>query len=441
MIQSAPLWVLLHSQLFNLQITHLKGVYLLQSTGLFRNRFVQSILLAGLFAQIGIWVRNFSILLYVMEVTKGDSFAISMISVAEFGPIFLFSFLGGALADRWKPKNTMIWCDILSAVSIFLVLPALLLGGWRAVFLALLISATLSQFSQPAGMKLFKTHVPNEHLQAGISLYQTMFAIFMILGPILGTFVYQKFGIQISIVVMGIAFLLSALSLLLLPPDTQSQKEKEGSTLLQDMVAGIRYVLSKRILTLLGACFFLAGLAVGLIQPLGIFLVTERLGLPKEYLQWLLTASGIGMILGGGLAMGVSKKIKPAMMLILGISMSTICMACIVLTNELWVVLPIQLLNGLFLPFIQIGINTMILQNSESEVVGRVNGILSPLFTGAMVLTMSLSGMLKQLWSLEILYYLSALLFLAGALVILPLTRSSLPQPKQKTQAQSTSNN
>ncbi|WP_044639800.1 MFS transporter [Risungbinella massiliensis] len=410
----------------------------MQTTTLFRNRFVQSILLAGLFAQIGIWVRNFSILLYVMEITKGDSFAVSMISVAEFGPIFLFSFLGGALADRWRPKNTMIWCDILSAISIFLVLPALLLGGWRAVFLALLFSATLSQFSQPAGMKLFKIHVPNEHLQAGMSLYQTMFAIFMILGPILGTFVYQSFGIQISIVVMGAAFLLSALSLLLLPRDVESQKEKTESTLRQDMTAGIRYVLSKRILTLLGVCFLLAGLAVGLIQPLGIFLVTERLELPKEYLQWLLTASGIGMILGGGLAMAVSKKIKPAMMLVLGMSLSTICTVCIVLTKELWLILPIQLLNGLFLPFIQIGINTMILQNTESEVVGRVNGILTPLFTGAMVLTMSLSGMLKQLWFLEVLYYLSALLFLAGVLVIVPLTRSSTTQSKQEAQATST---
>lgn len=61
---------------------------------LFRNRFVQAIMMAGLFMQVGIWIRNFAVLLFVMEMTNGDAFAVSMISVAEFAPIFVFSFIG-----------------------------------------------------------------------------------------------------------------------------------------------------------------------------------------------------------------------------------------------------------------------------------------------------------------------------------------------------------
>jgi len=60
---------------------------------LLHNRIVQVILFSAIFLQIGIWVRNFSVLLYVVEMTKGDAFAVSMISVAEFAPIFVFSFL------------------------------------------------------------------------------------------------------------------------------------------------------------------------------------------------------------------------------------------------------------------------------------------------------------------------------------------------------------
>jgi len=104
----------------------------------------------------------------------------------------------------------------------------------------------------------------------------------MILGPIIGTFIYQTFGIVISIAVMGLAFLLSAGVLTFLPPDRKSVVEK-GSTLRQEMIAGIRYVLAKKVLALLGLCFFAAGLGGGLVLPLGIFLVTERLGLPKVY--------------------------------------------------------------------------------------------------------------------------------------------------------------
>lgn len=64
---------------------------------LFRNRFLQTILLSSVLLQIGIWVRNFAILLYVAERTNNDPYAISLISVAEFAPIFVFPSLEGPL--------------------------------------------------------------------------------------------------------------------------------------------------------------------------------------------------------------------------------------------------------------------------------------------------------------------------------------------------------
>ncbi|KYD26952.1 hypothetical protein B4110_1850 [Parageobacillus toebii] len=207
---------------------------------LLRNRFVQTIMTAGLFIQIGIWIRNFAILLFVTEKTDGDALAVSLISVAEFAPIFIFSFIGGTFADRWRPKRTMIWCDFLSAISIFIILIALLFGTWKAVFLATFVSAILSQFSQPSGMKLFKIHVPREQMQAGMSLFQTMMAIFMIIGPILGTFVFQQFGIYISMAVVGIAFLLSALVLTLLPPDRMEEKDERETSLWHEIKIGFQ---------------------------------------------------------------------------------------------------------------------------------------------------------------------------------------------------------
>lgn len=393
-------------------------------SSLFRNRFVQAILLAGLFLQIGIWVRNFSVLLYVVEMTNGDAFAVSMVSVAEFAPIFIFSFIGGTFADRWRPKRTMIWCDILSSVSVFAVLLTLIFGSWKAVFFATLFSAILSQFSQPSGLKLFKMHVPAEQIQAGMSIYQTIFAVFMVLGPVLGTFVYQAFGIQVAIAITGIAFLMSAAALLFLPPDRDINEEKTmQSTLLQEMADGIRYVLSKKVLTLLGVCFLAAGLAIGLIQPLGVFLVTERLGLEKEYLQWLMAANGIGMIVGGGLAMAFAKSVAPQKMLAFGMFVDAIVMVVSGMSTTPWITLTAQLFGGLVLPCIQIGINTMILQNTEEQYIGRVNGILSPLFTGAMVVTMSMAGPLKNSFSLVSMYEAAGLLFIFGLLFILPLYR------------------
>ncbi|MED4603930.1 MFS transporter [Paenibacillus validus] len=392
--------------------------------GLFRNRFVQVILLSGLLLQIGIWVRNFAILLFVVDQTNGDSLAVSLISVAEFAPIFIFSFIGGTFADRWKPKRTMIWCDILSALSIFVVLLTMSVGSWKAVFFATLVSAILSQFSQPSGMRLFKLHVPEDKIQAGMSLYQTMFALFMILGPILGTFVYQEYGIRVAIGIMGIAFLLSAAVLLFLPKDPETELDSGLKTSLWDeMGAGFRYVLSRKLLTTLGACFVTAGLALGLIQPLGVFLITEQLGLDKENLKWLMTANGVAMIVGGAIAMGMSKKMSPQWMLAVGMAVSAISLAITGFSTMFWLTLAAQFLGGLVLPAIQIGINTVILQNTDSAFVGRVNGILSPMFMGAMVVTMSMSGVLKEVFSLIAMYEAAAVLFAAGILVLTPILK------------------
>ena len=154
---------------------------------------------AGVLTQLGTWVRNFAMLLFVVEKTGGDALAVSLISVAEGAPIFLFSFLGGTFADRWQPKRTMVWCALFSGMAIFVILVALLFSTWQVVVCATLVSASLSQFSQPAGMKLCKVHIPADQMPARMALWQMMIAMFMMVGPLLGTFVFQQCGMYLSL--------------------------------------------------------------------------------------------------------------------------------------------------------------------------------------------------------------------------------------------------
>jgi MFS transporter, DHA3 family, macrolide efflux protein len=397
-------------------------------SSLFSNRFVQAILLSGLFLQLGIWVRNFAILLFVTEQTNKDPFAISMISVAEFAPIFLFSFIGGTFADRWRPKRTMVLCDLLSALSVFAVLLALVFGGWKAIFFATLVSSILSQFSQPSSMKLFKLHVPESLIQMGMSMNQTIQAIFMILGPMIGTLIYFRFGINVAIAVMGTCFLLSALVLTFLPADKKVEVTT-AANVSKEMKMGFRYVMSNKLFLYMGGFFLAAGMGMGLINPLGIFLVTEHLGLTAQNLQWFTAVNGVGMILGGVGAMALAKKTTPQTMLLIGFVSSAISVAVMGSVNLIWVALLTQFIAGLMAPLIHISCNTLILTNAEESFVGRVNGILNPLFMGGMVLNMSLVGILKAQFPLTALYLIAASLFLIGAVAMLPMLR--IKQAKQ----------
>ncbi|NQX61026.1 MFS transporter [Paenibacillus qinlingensis] len=402
----------------------------------FTNRFVQTIMLSGILLQIGIWVRNFAILLYVTDMTNNDPYSLSLISVAEFAPIFIFSFIGGAFADRWRPKLTMVWCDLLSAASVFVILITLYMGSWKAIFFATLVSSILSQFSQPSNMKLFKVHVPASQMQLGMSMFQSMMAIFMILGPMLGSFIYYRFGIETAVAIMGTCFLLSALVLTFLPKDMKEDTSEPRTThIFTEMGQGFRYVLRNRMLVILGGCFAVAGLAIGLISPLGIFLVTEHLGLEKSNLQWFMVANGAAMIVGGGVTMAFAKKISPQAMLAIGMAVSAVTFAMIGVTHLVWLALLMQFISGLVMPAIQIGISTLILGNTEESFVGRVNGILTPLFMGSMVITMSLAGTIKASFSLESIYLTSALLFVIGVIIMVPslkMKSAPIPQPSSE---------
>ncbi|MEI2394085.1 MULTISPECIES: MFS transporter [Paenibacillus] len=395
---------------------------------LFRNRFLQTILLSSVLLQIGIWVRNFAILLYVADRTNNDPYAISLISVAEFAPIFVFSFIGGTFADRWRPKRTMIWCDSLSAVSVFAVLMSIHFGSWESVYLVAFISAILSQFSQPSSMRLFKYHVPEEQLQQGMALFQSLMAIFMVLGPMLGTFVYSTFGLETSIAVMGVVFLLSALVLVRLPEDQmQSQTVKVKGQFRKDFIEGFRYVWQSQVLRMLGLAFILAGLSVGVAQALNLFIVTERLGRSEEFLQYMLMVNGAAMLIGGGIVAVFAKRVPPQLLLAIGMLTGAVCTTIVGFSTSIPLTLSIQFLNGLVFPCIHIGISTMILKWSHTSIVGRVNGVLNPMFVGMMVVSMSFAGALKNAFSLSTIFSGAGILFLLGAMVMLPIMNQKAP--------------
>ncbi|MGP0578219.1 MFS transporter [Paenibacillus peoriae] len=395
---------------------------------MFKNPYIRTIIASNALLNLGIWVRNFAILLYVTDLTHNDPVYVSLISVAEFMPIFLFAIIGGTFADRWRPKRTMISCDLLSAASIFIVLLALWYGSWQVLLLSTFFSAILSQFSQPSAMKIFKQHVAPDQLQGVMALFQSLMALFMVIGPVIGTFIYQHFGILISMSITGILFLISALVLTRIPQDEQTLEIDDQPThFIQELKQGIHYVWNNRTLRTLGGTFTVIGLAVGLIQPLMIFVAIENLGQNKEFLQWPLMANGAAMLVGGGLIMGVAKKVQPQLLLVAGLLVSTLTTCGVGWSHNIVLTMALQVFSGLFYPCIHIGINTMMMKNAEAAFIGRVGGALSPLFSGMMVVGMSIGGTLKHESSLNTVYTVSAGLFLVGAMLLLPLLRDRQP--------------
>lgn len=385
------------------------------------NRYVRTIILSRVLLQLGIWVRNYAVLLYVTDLTHNDPVSVSLISVAEFAPIFLLGLIGGTFADRWRPKRTMVWSDLLSGLSVAAVLLAILNGGWIALLIGSFVSASLSQFSQPSAMKLYKRHVPVEQLQGVMAMSQTIVAVFMVLGPVIGTFVFIRFGIHASLIMTAILFLGSSMILAMLPRDEEEPKSGHAGGFIKELTAGLRYIGSSLPLRTLCLTFSAIGLASGLTQPLQIFLVMEQLGQDKSFLQWLVMTNGAAMLIGGIAVMGIAKKVKPQQLLLIGLLVIAVCTIGIGASTNIPVTMLLLAISGLFFPCIQGGIQTLLVRNTEGAFIGRVSGAITPVFMGMMVLGMAGSGYMKQIFSLLTIYAMSGGLILIGALLLLPL--------------------
>ncbi|MEK4275198.1 MFS transporter [Paenibacillus sp. FSL R7-0026] len=379
---------------------------------LFRNKAFLIVTGSDLLQNLAIWIRNMAILYYVMDRTQGSPIAVSLITVLEYAPIFVFSIVGGALADRWNPKRTMILGDILSALSIVMIIGVLSSGYWQILYVATFVSSIVSQFSQPSSLKIVRRNVKGEHLQSAIAITQSGQSLFLILGPIVGTFIYTAMGIQASMYALLILFLTSALLLTFLPKDA-TQRETNTS-LLADIKEGYQYVARSRSLKMLSLVFICIGLSAGLISPLGIFLITERLGLEATSLQFLSGASGIGLLIGGGIAAAVSAKLNQTLTLLVGVLCLAVATMGEVLSSWFWLTLLISFLSSISLAFINVIISTYLVTRIDEHLIGRVNGTITPLFIGSMLLGSSMAGVLMNSTSIFIVYAISVTVMIMG---------------------------
>ncbi|MCM3261439.1 MFS transporter [Paenibacillus lautus] len=402
---------------------------------LFGNRAFVLLMVSDFMQNIGIWIRNMALLFFIMEQSNHDPVAVSLLTVIEYVPIFVISMVGGVLADRWRPKRTMIWGDILSFISILLILFVVYAGYWQAVFAVTLVSAVVSQFSQPSSMKIIKRCLPDEHVPAATALSQTSMSLFIILGPMVGTTIYQAFGLQASLISLLILFGASAIVLAFLPStvDEPSKDSESAGSFVKDMKAGFAYIGSSRLLKVLLVVYVLLALGSGLVQPLDIFVITERLQLEMSSVQWFTALEGLGMLIGGVIAAVIAGKVKGSYLLFAGLAFLGLSTFVEVLSQ--WPILTgsMRFVTGVLMAMAQTVLMAVMMQQVEEKFIGRLNGVMTPIFTGMLLIGSGLTGWYMSVTSIVVVYFTAGALFLLSSFISMKLPIAKVPV--QETEA------
>jgi MFS family permease len=159
-------------------------------------------------------------------------------------PIFLFAFLGGAVADHWDKRRIILWSQIVAGLFA-LLLGILTLKGDITIFLLYLFTAcnaAIDAFNDPAQNSLFPELVSEEALPNAATLFSFIFQFGIIAGPMIAGLLIVVFPIGDVYLVNAGSFLLVLVAILLLHYRGHVQRSHETPFDWRQMLDGFHFV-------------------------------------------------------------------------------------------------------------------------------------------------------------------------------------------------------
>lgn len=184
---------------------------------------------------------TFVVLPWQVYQLTGSSFAVGMMGVVEFVPIFVTAFVGGALADYFDRRRMVLLAELaLAGGTALLVLNSLspeprvwLLFACAALF------AALSGLQRPSLDALMPRLVPPEMIPAVAALNSLRANVGMIAGPAAGGLLLAAYGPAVTYAVDFLSFSFSLGTLWLMravPPPAAADRPS-----LRSIAEGLRY--------------------------------------------------------------------------------------------------------------------------------------------------------------------------------------------------------
>src|SRR5580692_2750543 len=157
-------------------------------------------------------------------------------------PIFLFSLVGGVIADRMDRRKLLMISQIIQMVSA-LTLAALIathrIQVWH-ILLSSFVVGTAQSFGGPAYSALVPSLVEKEDLPNAIALNSIQFNLGRVIGPVLGGLAFRYVGAVWCFGLNAVSFLAVITSLLRL--HINFNPVRTGESILTGMKQGISFV-------------------------------------------------------------------------------------------------------------------------------------------------------------------------------------------------------
>jgi len=342
---------------------------------------------------IGTWMQTVAQSWLVLDISKSAR----MLGLDAFLgniPIFLFSLIGGVVADRVSRRRLLMasqWVQLTCAFTLASLLALHVVRIWHILALSFIVG-TAQSFGGPAYSALIPTLVQKEDVPNAIALNSIQFNLARVIGPVLGGVTMAKLGATWCFTLNGISFVAVIISLMLLQSGFKPQPT--GESILASMKQGFSFIRKQGAMeALIVLAFCMTALAIPTITFLPVFAKDVFHGGPTTF-TILLVFSGLGSIAGALIvaAMGNARnkgRITLLMLICMGGGMAGFALS----KNLIWSC-TLLFLSGAALLSAFTMLTSLVQLITSHEMRGRIMSVYNVAFRGGMPFGSVASGWL-----------------------------------------------
>jgi MFS family permease len=389
-----------------------------------KNRDFALLWLGGLISMIGNWILLAALPFYIYEVT-GSALASGGLIMAYVAPGILFGSVAGVFVDRWDRRRTMIITSLLQAVVVAVMALASSPDWVWLIYVVVIAEASLGRFFGPAENALLPTLVGEENLVAANSMNALNDNLARLVGPAVGGALLALVGFSAVVVVDVFSYLTAGLLIVLMqapaaPARVATNVEAETgrfARVWREWIAGLQYVRHSSALKAAFAVIAIALFGDAIISAVLVVFVQDVMQVGATQFGWMLTARGLGGLIGGLLVARLSRLLSPGQLLGGGLLISGALVIAVVQLPQLQIVLPVLLLVGIASLAWIVSLQTIIQQGAENAFRGRVFGALGTTMALLQLLGSGAGGALADLVGSPLLLTAAGVITVAAGLL------------------------
>ena len=262
-----------------------------------RHRSFRVVWAGSLVSNVGTWMQAAALGYYAAHLTHSAAWS-AVVAAGEFAPTALLGPVGGALADRLNRRTVFLFATAAQALLAGGLTWAMAVGQPSAPVLALFALANGCVFALgfPSYSAILPDLVPPEEISAAIGLSAASWNLGRVAGPLLGTILYQQFGIAWVLGVNAVSFVAVVGALLTI---RLARVQREHAPMFAAIREGFRFVRGEPGLRVTVQSLCLNTLFVAPFIGLIPAMVEKEFGGGKPAVGWLITGQGIGAVITG----------------------------------------------------------------------------------------------------------------------------------------------